>query len=401
MGGFPRYHGEKLHTLNGQMKSQAPIIALVAGEASGDQLGAALINQLREKYPQARFAGIGGKQMQAAGLDAWWDAEQLAVFGLFEVLSHFPRLLRLRRKLHRRLLALSPDVFIGIDAPDFNLGLEIKLRKKGIRTVHYVSPTVWAWRKRRVRKIGRAADLVLCLFPFEPKFFKDHGVPATYVGHPMADQIPPDNDPASARTRLGLDPAATTIALLPGSRSGEVSRLAEPMIEAARVLASRQPGLQFVSAMANEKVRTMFQETMNKLAFTDIALVEHDPRTVIASADAVLCASGTATLETMLVNRPMVVAYRVARSTYQLVKQLHIMKTRLFALPNILAGKALVPELIQHEATPDRLAGEISRWLEDENARVALREQFLELHDRLRCDASERAAEAISGLLDQ
>jgi len=383
------------------MKNQAPIIALVAGEASGDQLGAALINRLREKYPRAKFAGIGGRAMQAAGMDVWWDAEQLAVFGLFEVLSHFPRLLRLRRELYKRLLALSPDVFIGIDAPDFNLGLEIKLRKKGIRTVHYVSPTVWAWRPGRVRKIGRATDLVLCLFPFEPAFFKDHGVPATYVGHPMADQVSPDNDPALARTRLGLDPAATTIALLPGSRIGEVSRLAEPMIEAARVLASRRPGLQFVSAMASENVRNVFQEAMDRLDFTDITLVEHDPRTVIASSDAVMCASGTATLETMLVNRPMVVAYRVSPSTYQLVKQLRMMKTRLFALPNILAGKALVPELIQHEATSDRLAGEIDKWLEDENSRTALRERFLELHDGLRCDASKRAAEAVSGLLDQ
>ena len=383
------------------MKNQAPIIALVAGEASGDQLGAALINQLREKYPQAKFAGIGGRQMQAAGMDAWWDAEQLAVFGLFEVMSHFPRLLRLRRELHRRLLALSPDVFIGIDAPDFNLGLEIKLRKKGIRTAHYVSPTVWAWRQRRVRKIGRAANLVLCLFPFEPVFFKDHGVPATYVGHPMADQISPDSDPASARTRLGLDPAATTIALLPGSRIGEVSRLAEPMIEAARVLASRRPELQFVAAMASENVRNVFRETMDRLDFTDIALVEHDPRTVIAAADAVMCASGTATLETMLVNRPMAVAYRISPSTYQLVKKLGIVKPQFFALPNILAGAALVPELIQHEATGDRLAGEIDKWLEDENSRTALRERFLELHDQLRCDASKRAAEAICGLLDQ
>ena len=383
------------------MKNQAPIIALVAGEASGDQLGAALIARLRETYPQAQFAGIGGKQMQAAGMDAWWDAEQLAVFGLFEVLSHFPRLLRLRRELHKRLLTLSPDVFIGIDAPDFNLGLEIKLRKKGIRTVHYVSPTVWAWRPGRVRKIGRATDLVLCLFPFEPVFFKDHGVPATYVGHPMADQVSPDNEPASARTRLGLDPAATTIALLPGSRIGEVSRLAEPMIEAARTLASRRTGMQFVTAMANENVRSLFQETMDRLAFTDIALVEHDPRTVIASADAVMCASGTATLETMLINRPMVVAYRVSPSTYQLVKKLGIVKPQFFALPNILAGAALVPELIQHEATGDRLAGEIDKWLEDENSRTALRERFLELHDQLRCDASKRAAEAICGLLDQ
>jgi len=383
------------------MKNQAPIIALGAGEASGDQLGAALINRLKERYPQAQFAGIGGKQMHAAGMDVWWDADQLALFGLFEVLSHLPRLLRLRRDLLRRLVALSPDVFIGIDAPDFNLGLEIKLRKKGIRTAHYVSPTVWAWRPGRVRKIGRATDLVLCLFPFEPGFFKDHGVPATYVGHPMADQVSPDNDPASARARLGLDPAATTIALLPGSRIGEVSRLAEPMIEAVRALASRRPELQFVTAMANQKVRELFRKTMDSLAFTEITLVEHDPRAVIASADAVMCASGTATLETMLVNRPMVVAYRISPATYQLVKKLGIVKPQLFALPNILAGETLVPELIQHDATGDRLAAAINNWLENDNSRSALREQFLELHDGLRCNASKRAAEAICGLLDQ
>jgi lipid-A-disaccharide synthase len=382
------------------MKNQAPIIALVAGEASGDQLGAALISRLREKYPRAQFAGIGGRQMQAAGMDAWWDAEELAVFGLFEVLSHFPRLVRLRRRLHRRLLTLSPDIFIGIDAPDFNLGLEIKLRRKGIRTVQYVSPTVWAWRQKRVRKIGRAANLVLCLFPFEPDFFNNHGVPAAYVGHPMADQILPDSDPSVARTRLDLDPAATTIALLPGSRVGEVSRLAEPMVEAARILASRRPGLQFVAAMANQNVHTIFRETMERLAFNCISVVDHDPRTVIAASDAVMCASGTATLETMLVNRPMVVAYRIAPSSYHLAKQLRLIKSQLFALPNILAGEALVPELIQHEVTSDALADEINSWLEDENARGELRERFLELHDRLRCDASKRAAEAVCGLLD-
>jgi lipid-A-disaccharide synthase len=382
------------------LKNQAPIIALVAGEASGDQLGAALMDRLRENYPQAHFAGIGGRQMKAAGMDAWWDAEELAVFGLFEVLSHFPRLVRLRQRLHRRLLTLSPDIFIGIDAPDFNLGLEIKLRRKGIRTVQYVSPTVWAWRQKRVRKIGRAANLVLCLFPFEPDFFNNHGVPAAYVGHPMADQILPDSDPSVARTRLGLDPAATTIALLPGSRVGEVSRLAEPMVEAARILASRRPGLKFVAAMANQNVHTIFRETMERLAFNCISLVDHDPRTVIAASDAVMCASGTATLETMLVNRPMVVAYRIAPSSYHLAKQLRLIKSQLFALPNILAGEALVPELIQHEVTSDALADEINSWLEDENARGELRERFLELHDRLRCDASKKAAEAVCGLLD-
>lgn len=381
------------------MNNQAPIIALVAGEASGDQLGAALIDQLRQSYPQAQFVGVGGKKMRAAGMDTWWDAEELALFGLFEVLSHLPRLIRLRRDLTRRLAEVKPDVFIGIDAPDFNLGLEIKLRKLGIKTVHYVSPTVWAWRQRRVRKIGRAADLVLCLFPFEPEFYKSHGVQAAYVGHPMADQIEPDNAPAAARARLQLDPSAPTVALLPGSRVGEVSRLAEPMIEAARMLAAEHPDTQFVTAMANEKVRGIFEETMQRLDFREIHLVDHDPRTVIAAADAVMSASGTATLETMMVNRPMTIAYRVSTATYQIAKHLKLVRPQLFSLPNILAGELLVPELIQHEATADRLAAETSRWLESEGLRETLRQRFLEIHDQLRCNASEKAAEAVCGLL--
>jgi len=381
------------------MNNQAPIIALVAGEASGDQLGAALIDQLRQRYPQARFIGVGGRKMRAAGMETWWDAEELALFGLFEVLSHLPRLIRLRRDLTRRLAESKPDVFIGIDAPDFNLGLEIKLRKLGIKTVQYVSPTVWAWRQRRVRKIGRAADLVLCLFPFEPEFFKSHGVPATYVGHPMADQIEPDHDPAAARVRLQLDPSAPTVALLPGSRGSEVSRLAEPMIGAARMLAADHPGMQFVTAMANDKVRGIFEEAMQRLDFREIHRVDHDPRTVIAAADAVMSASGTATLETMMVNRPMTVAYRVSTATYQVAKQLKIVRPQLFSLPNILAGELLVPELIQHDATAKNLATETSRWLQSEGLRETLRQRFLEIHDQLRCNASEKAAEAVCGLL--
>ena len=396
MGELPGNHGKELHPLNG-----SPVIALVAGEASGDQLGAALISRLREKYPDATFAGIGGSKMKAAGMDTWWDAEELAVFGLFEVLAHFPRLLKLRRQLTRRLLDLAPDVFIGIDAPDFNLGLEIKLRRKGIRTVQYVSPTVWAWRQKRVRKISRAADLVLCLFPFEPKFYKDHGVAATYVGHPMADQITADSDPARARAKLGLEPSKPTVALLPGSRIGEVTRLAEPMIEAARKLLSGRPGLQFVTAVANSRVSAILEAEMERLSFPGINLVEHDPRTVIASADAVMSASGTATLETLLINRPMVVAYRISPATYNLVKVTGLVKPQLFALPNILAGEELVPELIQHEANSDNLAREINKWLDDETSRKALGQRFLDLHNQLQCDASEQAANAVSGLLGQ
>jgi lipid-A-disaccharide synthase len=339
--------------------------------------------------------------MQEAGVDTWWAAEELAVMGLFEVLAHLPRLLRIRRELHRRLQAQRPDVFIGIDAPDFNLGLEIKLRRAGIRTVHYVSPTVWAWRRKRVRKIGRAADLVLCLFPFEPEFYEGHGVAASYVGHPMADQIDADTDPAGARSMLGLDPAAVTVALLPGSRVSEVERLARPMLEAARTLKKDQAGLQFVAAMANDSVDTVFRRAMQELDFDDVARVLNRPREVMAAADVVLCASGTATLETMLVNRPLVMVYRIAASTYLLAKYSRLVKSRLFSLPNILAGEALIPELIQDEASASRMAEEVRLWLENPERRTALQRRFTELHAELRCGASERAAAAVAGLLQR
>jgi lipid-A-disaccharide synthase len=381
------------------MQDRNPTIALVAGETSGDQLGAALIHSLRSRFPQARFVGVGGPGMQNAGLEAWWDSGELAVMGLFEVLAHLPRLLKIRRELRRRLLELKPDVFIGIDAPDFNLGLEIALRRQGIRTVHYVSPTVWIWRKRRVHKIARAADLVLCLFPFEPVFYKKHHVPAAYVGHPMADQIEPDPDPVAARKRLGLTPGATTVALLPGSRDSEVSRLAAPMIEAARLLAERRPEIQFVAAMASPDVDRVFAEALAQSGFTSIRCVDGMARTVIASADAVMCASGTATLETLLVNRPLVMTYVISASSYQLAKQLRLIRPQSFSLPNILAGEALIPELIQKEATGPALAAAVSRWLDDETARDILRRRFLDIHEQLRCGASEQAASAVAKLL--
>ncbi|MBT8065337.1 MAG: lipid-A-disaccharide synthase [Xanthomonadales bacterium] len=381
------------------MPDRNPTIALVAGETSGDQLGAALIHSLRSRFPQARFVGIGGPGMQNAGLEAWWDSSELAVMGLFEVLSHLPRLLKIRRELRRRLLELKPDLFIGIDAPDFNLGLEIALRRRGIRTVHYVSPTVWIWRKRRVHKIARAADLVLCLFPFEPAFYERHHVPAVYVGHPMADQIEPDPDPVAARKRLGLTPRATTVALLPGSRESEVSRLAAPMIEAARLLAERRPEIQFVAAMASPDVDRVFAGALAQSGFTSIRCIDGRARTVIASADAVMCASGTATLETLLVNRPLVMTYVISASSYQLAKQLRLIRPQSFSLPNILAGEALIPELIQKEATGPALAAAVSRWLDDEAARDILRRRFLDIHEQLRCGASEQAASAVEELL--
>lgn len=382
------------------MNGPHPTIALVAGEASGDQLGAALVEALRARFPQARFVGVAGEKMKAAGVEPWFDASELAVMGLFEVLSHLPRLLKLRRELLRRLHENPPDVFVGIDAPDFNLGLEIKLRRAGIRTAHYVSPTVWAWRERRVHKIARAADRVLCLFPFEPAFYERHGVAADYVGHPLADQITADREPRAARNRLGLDPVATTVALLPGSRHSETARLAEPMIEAARQLGSRRSGLQFVAAMANESIEAGFREEMQRLEFERIRLVQGDPRTVIAAADVVLCASGTATLEVMLVNRPMVMTYKVSPATFRLGRALRLVKLRWFSLPNILAGEGLVPELIQDEATAGNLARAAEHWLDDEGARSELAKRFNDLHAELRCDAANRAADSVASLLD-
>jgi len=382
------------------MTARNPVIALVAGEASGDQLGAALVERLRVRYPQARFVGIAGKRMREAGVEAWWDSQELAVMGLFEVLAHFPRLVKIRRELRSRLLALRPDVFVGIDAPDFNLGLEIRLRGAGIRTVHYVSPTVWVWRKKRVYKIGRAADLVLCLFPFEPSFYEGHGVTASYVGHPMADQIEADTDPAVARAALGLNPNATTIALLPGSRVSEVSRLTGPMVEAVQLLRAERPGLQFVAAMANEAVEAVFSQILQTEGGDDIRLVPGRPRQVMAAASVVLCASGTATLETMLVNRPLVMVYRIAPATFLALKHLRLIKPQLFSLPNILAGEALIPELVQDEATGSRMATEVLRWLDEPGRRADLQGRFNELHGELRCGASERAAAAVCGLLN-
>lgn len=378
---------------------EQPIIALVAGETSGDQLAAPLIGKLKLQYPQARFVGIGGEQMRAIGMECWWDSGELAVFGLFEVLAHFPRLLSIRRELLRRLLALRPDVFIGIDAPDFNLGLEIKLKTQGMRTVHYVSPTVWAWRPGRVKKIARATDLVLCLFPFEPAFYADHDVAAVYVGHPLADQVNGRPDTAAARNGLGLIENAPVLALLPGSRLNEVSRLSAPMLQAAKLMRQTRSGLQLIAAVANERVMTVFSENLALAGLANVHTVLGRPRTVIAAADVVLCASGTATLETLLVNRPMVMAYKLAPATYHVAKNLKLIKPQFFALPNILAGESLIPELIQHEVSGESLARAATVWLDDAAATARLQLRFDTLHEQLRCDASSRAAAAVIQLL--
>lgn len=379
-------------------------IALVAGEASGDLLGAGLIAELHQRFPQAEFAGVGGDAMRAAGLDAWHDASELAVMGLAEVLHHLPRLLRLRRDVRERVLAWQPDVFIGIDAPDFNLGVEKWLKQRGIRTVHYVSPSVWAWRENRAEKIGRSADRVLCLFPMEPPIYAKHRIDARFVGHPLADEMPMEPDRVAARTQLGLDHDRPVLALLPGSRVGEIERLGHDFLSAAaRVLAS-EPGLQIVVPMANTHAEAAFQRVSTAHPDADALapalrkIVGH-ARTLMIASDVVLLASGTATLEAMLAKRPMVVAYKVAPLTYAMVKLFGLLKVENVSLPNVLAGERVVPELMQHDCTPAKLADATLAFLRDPDATASLQPRFRELHLQLRQDASARAADAVAELL--
>lgn len=375
-------------------------IAMVAGELSGDLLGAGLIAALRDHYPHARFSGIGGPEMLAQGFQSVAPLERLAVMGLVEVLRHLPELLRIRRQLDRFWLTDPPQVFVGIDAPDFNLGLERRLRARGIPTVHYVSPSVWAWRPWRVRKIARAVSLMLTLLPFEAAFYQDHGVPVRHVGHPLADAIPRRSDPLLARRSLNLEwPAeATVVALLPGSRLGEVSRLGPVFLETARWLHARRPDLRFLIPAATPRLHEVLTALCDHYApALPLTLVRGHSRAVMAAADVVLLASGTATLEALLLKRPMVVAYQVAPATAWMAKRL--LTVSHFALPNLLAGRELVPEFIQDAATVANLGPAVLRWLDDAEAREALVAEFDALHGGLRRDASQQAAAAVAELL--
>lgn len=383
------------------MTAEPRRIALCAGEASGDLLGAGLVERLRERFPDASFAGVGGPAMRAAGLDAWHDASELAVMGLSEVLAHLPRLLRLRRTLRRRLLAWRPDVFIGIDAPDFNLGLERQLKRHGIRTVHYVSPSVWAWRQGRAAKIGRSADCVLCLFPMEPAIYARYGVDARFVGHPMADAMPLEPDRRRARAELGLAEDAPVLAVLPGSRLGEVARLGDIFLAAAAEVARRIDGLQVLVPAATPACREHLERQLaaSPLHAGQLRLLDGRAREAMVAADVVLLASGTATLEAMLAKRPMVVGYRIAPSTYRIVRALGLLKIDRFALPNVLAGDTIAPELMQDDCTPEKLAAAVLAWFRDGDAVTALEPVYRALHLALRRDASASAAEAVAGQL--
>lgn len=379
----------------------SPRIALVAGEASGDGLGAGLVASLRERFPHAQFAGIGGDAMRAAGCDTWYDSTELAVMGLSEVLRHLPRLLRLRRDFRARVLDWKPDVFIGIDAPDFNLGVERWLKQRGVRTVHYVSPSVWAWREKRAQKIGASADRVLCLFPMEPPIYARHGVDARFVGHPMADEMPLQPDRNSAREVLGLSASRPVLAVLPGSRLGEIQRLAPTFLQAARRIAESVPGLQILVPAANAACRQALEVLIadSAMEVAGLRLLDGQARTALYAADVVLLASGTAALETMLAKRAMVVGYKVSPVTYRIVRTLGLLKVDRYALPNVLAGEDLAPELMQEDCTPERLTDAVLHWFNSPDAVDALQPKYMRLHEALRQDASARSADAVAELL--
>jgi lipid-A-disaccharide synthase len=378
------------------------VIGLVAGESSGDILGAALLEALRARVGSIEAFGIAGPRMRAAGCEAWADSNELAVMGLIEPLAHLPRLFALRRRLLRDMVRRRPHVFVGIDAPAFNIGLEAKLRAQGIATVQYVSPQVWAWRQGRVRSIAAACDLVLCLFPFETQFYSEHGVRAQFVGHPLADQIPLDTDRGLARRELGLAPQGTVIALLPGSRLGEVRRLGEDFLRAAVWLQGQRPEATFIAPMASQQVREVFTAQRDRVA-PGLALQlfdGHSQQSLIA-ANAVLVASGTATLETLLTRRPMVVAYRFSAVTAFLLRSLGLVKVSHFSQPNLLTGKALVPEFLQEQVNGPALGQALLQQLSDAPAKARLQDEFLKVHRQLRIGAADRAAEAVLELLNE
>jgi len=371
-------------------------IGIVANEPSGDWLGAAVLRALKARVPDAHVVGVAGPRMQAAGCESLVPMERLSVMGLTEVLRHLRELLRVRRELTASLLAWQPDVFIGVDAPDFNLGLERYLRKAGIRTVHLVSPTIWAWRAGRVKTICRSVDLLLSIFPFEEDLLRKHGVPARYIGHPLADEISPQADPVPARTRLGIAPDGQVLALLPGSRVSELKLLAGPFLHTARWCLERHPGLRFAVPLVTPTLRALFTEVLRREASDlPVTLVDGQGRDVIAAADCVLTASGTATLEALLINRPMVVGYRMSPITYHLLFGLNLVKVPYAAMANLLVGRELAPEFIQHRCRADLLGPAVLEFLKGRNRVDEIRPAYHEVHGRLRRNAGHQAAAAV------
>lgn len=383
-------------------------IGIVAGEQSGDLLGAGLITALRRRYPHCEFSGIGGERMLAAGFDSLFPLERLAVMGLVEPLKRLPELLRIRAGLYRHFLAKQPAVMIGIDAPDFNLQLELKLRRQGIRTAHYVSPSVWAWRQGRIRKIRRAVDLMLTLFPFEAAFYAEHDVPVAFVGHPLADELPLEVDQQQARQTLGIDSTVPLLAVLPGSRAAEVAQLGELFLRSVCLCRQTLAGLQVLLPAANPARKAQLEALLLRGGQQGWLSVEHaagirildgQSHAAMAAADAVLMASGTATLEALMLKKPMVVAYKMAPLSYFIMSRL--LHAPYVALPNLLADAPLVPELLQHAAQPEALASALLQELQDKDYAQAMVARFGDIHRSLRRDASQGAADALSALIEQ
>ena len=370
-------------------------VALVAGEASGDYLGARLIRALQSRGIALEFFGIGGPSMNALGMQNWFPMEKLAVRGYIEVLRHYAEITGIRREIKRRLLADPPDLFIGIDAPDFNLDLEIDLKRRGIPTVHYVSPALWAWRGGRIKRMAQAADLVLALYPFEPAIYAQAGVTATFIGHPLADDIPNQDRTQAAREQLRITKPGKVVTLLPGSRQSELKYLAALFINTARLMLQQDKSLQFLVPVVSRETRTLFEQALYDEAANDLPLTVlfGHARDAIAAADIVLVASGTATLETALSGKPMVVSYRLSRGSWWLMSRMRYQPW--VSQPNIIAGQYLVPELLQDDATPENLCQAMMNLLRDGLVTQRLKKQFSLINQELRHDAAERAADAV------
>lgn len=385
------------------MQNNSPTIAIVAGEVSGDILGAGLIRSLKIRYPHARFIGIGGAKMIAEGFETLVDMEEIAVMGLAEVVKHLPRLLKIRRLVIDTMLEKKPDIFIGIDAPDFNLDIELKLKENGIKTIHYVSPSVWAWRQNRIHKIAKATHLVLAFLPFEKAFYDRFNVPCRFIGHTMADSIALKPNRAEASRLLNIEENQRYVAILVGSRGSEVEFLSAPFLQAATLLKQQFPDIQFLVPLVNEKRRAQFEQIKADIApELEMHLLDGQSRQAMIAAEATLLASGTAALECMLCKSPMVVGYRMKATTYFLAKRL--VKTEYISLPNLLANEMLVPEMIQEECEAKKLAQKMAVYLSQEEDAVQKRhrliQRFVDLHQLIQCDADKQAAQSVIDLLE-
>jgi len=382
---------------NFDTSARVPVFAIVVGEHSGDTLGAGLIAALQKTHPNAKFVGIGGAKMEKLGFESLFAMEELSVMGIIEVLGRIFRLLHVRKSLVHYFTENKPDVFIGIDAPDFNIGLELRLKKQNIKTVHYVSPSVWAWREKRIFKIAKATDMVLSLLPFEKAFYDKHQIPCTFVGHPLADDIPMENDKLQAREKLNLPTTKKILALMPGSRSGELSRLLEPFFQSAEQLQEEDESLLFIAPMVSEKRASQFESLKDEYApKLKVHVIIDQTQAAMTASDCLLTASGTVTLEAALIKRPMVICYKFNILTYLLAKWL--VKLKWFSLPNLLANKTLVPELLQKEVCPEQIIPLVKERLYQDQSQ--LNESFKNIHQQLKCNASKQAAKAVLDLLN-